>query len=120
MSTENVFRFLDKATHDAEVGRQLVTADRTATAWVATAKSAGFDFTVDDLRRVAETVLEKDLPGDDFVALLLGGSGELDDAQLESVAGGIQAPVFGQLILGRLMGIRAKEHSPGLGLGITS
>ncbi len=88
-SREAVIRFLDKIARNEELNRELAHVPRKASAWVAVANRAGLEFTVEELRDVAEKVLEKPLAGDDFVCELLApGTKELSDEQLVAVAGG--------------------------------
>ncbi len=87
---EAVIRFLDRIARNEELNRKLAAVPRKATAWATVAGGAGFDFTVEDLRSVAQEALGKPVAGEDFVAELLEPpiAGELKTDQLVMVAGG--------------------------------
>ena len=90
MSQENVARFFEKAGANPELGSKLAAAAPTASAWVAVAREAGLPFTVEELRAFAGAVLDKVVEGEDFVAQLLSPpAGELKEADLAGVAGGV-------------------------------
>jgi predicted ribosomally synthesized peptide with nif11-like leader len=89
MADGNVVRFLAACAHDAALDQELAAADRTADAWVAVGRKAGFDFTADDLHRLAERQSGRSVSREDVVpALIAAATGLLSDRDLDRVAGG--------------------------------
>jgi len=89
MSKENAQKFLDDVNKNQSLQKTLLDAAATAQAWVASAATAGYQMTVDELRAATEVVAGKPVTNDTLVGTLRGlFEGELNDESLDGVSGG--------------------------------
>jgi predicted ribosomally synthesized peptide with nif11-like leader len=89
MPEDDILRFLAACAENAALDKELAAAERTADAWVAVGKKAGFDFTAEELHRLAEHRSGRSVSREDVVpSLLAAATGLLSDHDLERVAGG--------------------------------
>ncbi|MCA9666704.1 MAG: Nif11-like leader peptide family RiPP precursor [Myxococcales bacterium] len=95
MSKENAVKFLSVVNTNAELHAQIMEKAANVETWVATAKAAGFETTVEDLTQVVEQLVGKSLEGDEVMGALhslyetASEDGELSESDLAAVAGGV-------------------------------
>jgi predicted ribosomally synthesized peptide with nif11-like leader len=89
MAEGNILRFLAACAEHATLDQELAAAERTADAWVAIGKKAGFEFTADELHRLVESRSGRRVSREDVVpTLLAAATGLLSDQELDRVGGG--------------------------------
>jgi len=90
MSKDSAQKFLDDVNTNDGLKKKLLGAATNAQAWVASASTAGYQMTVDELRAATEAVVGKPVSGDELLGALRGlFEGELGDASLDAVTGGV-------------------------------
>jgi predicted ribosomally synthesized peptide with nif11-like leader len=89
MSKENAEKFLDDVNTNEGLKKTLLDAAANAQAWIASAATAGYQMTADELRAAAEAVVGKPVSADQLIGTLRGlFEGELNDGSLDAVTGG--------------------------------
>ncbi|MBX3229813.1 MAG: Nif11-like leader peptide family natural product precursor [Labilithrix sp.] len=89
MSKENADKFLADINNDASLKEKLLAGAASATAWIAEAASKGYEVTAEELRAAAEALVGKPVAEGDLIGTLRGlFEGELQDGDLDAVAGG--------------------------------
>ena len=94
MSKENADKFLADVNNDASLQEKLLAGAANAGAWIKEAASKGYEMTADELRAAAEALVGKPVAEADLIGTLRGlFEGELQDGDLDAVAGGAGVPV---------------------------
>jgi len=88
VSKENVARFLDALTEQRDLNRAASQAEQTTAAWARVAGDAGFEFSPEELQAMLEALLGEQIEGSRIVGAFVAAQSELDDAELDRVAGG--------------------------------
>lgn len=88
MSKENVARFVKAVAEMPELNKKAA-AEQSTEAWVKLGNQSGLDFSSDDVVAFVTQVTGKPADKGNAVGLLLQGGSEMNDQQLEQVAGGV-------------------------------
>lgn len=89
MSKENVAKFIRTVAEKPELNQKVASSPRQTSQWVKLANEAGFTFNTADFVGFVSDMTERKVSEDDAVAALLTMNEQLDDAQLDQVAGGV-------------------------------
>jgi predicted ribosomally synthesized peptide with nif11-like leader len=89
MSKENVARFIKAIAEQPELNKKVASAEKSTPQWVALGNQSGYQFSNNDFVDFVKQVTGSDADNSNAVSVLLQSGQEMNDQQLDQVAGGV-------------------------------